>query len=102
MLKKLYFSVIKTNALFFSVKKFRVFAAPSSETKEVLLNFSETPACSLFTFPFLFNPDLVIVCWLNVFGVNRLLKRVPLVHTIAFFTSLSEPHEIPQLCKLQS
>lgn len=83
-------------------QKFRVFAAPSSETKEVLLNFSENPACSLFTFAFLFNYDLLTVYWLKVFGANKLLKKVPLVHTIVLFTFLCEPHQIPQLCKLPS
>lgn len=52
-----YFSVLNQD--------FGVFAAPSSETKDVLLNFSETPVCSLFTFPFLFNHNLLII-----FGVN--------------------------------
>lgn len=36
-----YFSVLN--------RDFGVFAAPSSETKEVLLKFSQTPACSLFS-----------------------------------------------------
>lgn len=83
-------------------QKFRVFAAPSSETKEVLLNFSEAPDCSLFTFAFLFNYDLLTVYWLKVFGVNKLLKKVSLVHTIVLYTFLSEPHKILQLCKLPS
>lgn len=73
-------------------QEFGVFAAPPSETKEVLPNFSETPACSLFTFPFLFNHDLLIV-----FGANKLWQKVPSVHPIALFTPLSEPHEISQL-----
>lgn len=83
-------------------QKFRVFAAPSSETKEVLLNCSEIPAYSLFILAFLFNHDLLIVHWLKVFGANKLLMKVPLVHTIVLFTFLSEQHEIPQLCKLPS
>lgn len=56
-------------------QKFRVFAAPSSETKEVLPNFSETPACSLFIFAFVFNHYLLIVCWLKVFGSTNCWRR---------------------------
>lgn len=70
-----YFSVLN--------RDFGVFAAPSSETKEVLLNFSQTPACSLFTFPFLFDHNLLIT-----FGVNKLWKKVLPVHPTVLFTSL--------------
>lgn len=73
-------------------QEFGAIAAPPSETLEVLLNFSETPTCSLFIFPFLFNHDLLIG-----FGANKLWKKVPSVHTTALFTPLSEAAEISQL-----
>lgn len=49
-------------------QKFRVFAALSSESEKILLNFPETPICSLFTFVLVFNLTISLesIGWMSL------------------------------------